>query len=129
MSDEEQIRRLLARFVQLRDDKRFEEWVELFTEHGSFSYGSVELDGRAAIRAHVAQLLATDAGKHLCINSLIEVDGDRATVSSDFAKLDPEPGTSAFVIGTAGRYLDDLVRTSAGWRIARRRVEIAGRTG
>lgn len=32
MNDEDRIRQVLAQFVQLRDDKRFGEWVDLFTE-------------------------------------------------------------------------------------------------
>lgn len=58
MTDEEQLRRVLARFVQLRDDKRFDEWVECFHEDGVFEYGQHRLVGRRAIRDHVARLLA-----------------------------------------------------------------------
>ena len=128
MTDEEAIRRLLARFIQLRDDKEFDAWSELFTEDAMFTYGVVSLEGRHAIREHVALLLAGDEGKHLCVNSVIDVDGDRAFVSSDFAKLDPAPGGAGFVIGTAGRYLDRLVRVDGSWRIARRDVIIQGGT-
>ncbi len=125
MSDEEHIRRLLARFVQLRDDKRFAEWSELFTRDGSFSYGSVHLEGRRAINDHVAELLADDSGKHQCFNSVIEVSGDSASVSSDFVKIDPLPG-GGYGVTTMGRYLDDLVRDGGVWRIANRRVAIHG---
>ena len=79
---------LLARFIQLRDDKQFDAWSELFTDDAVFTYGIVRLEGRPAIREHVA-LLRRDKGKHLCFNSVIDVDGDRAFVTSDFAKLDP----------------------------------------
>jgi NAD(P)-dependent dehydrogenase (short-subunit alcohol dehydrogenase family) len=127
MTDEEAIRRLLARFIQLRDDKQFDAWSGLFSDDAVFTYGSVRLEGRSAIRDHVASLLARDEGKHLCVNSVIDVDGDRASVSSDFAKLDPSTGGAGFVIGTAGRYLDELVRIEGSWCIARRDVIIQGR--
>jgi len=126
MTDEEAIRRLLARFIQLRDDKQFEPWSELFTDDAVFTYGIVRLQGRAAIRDHVASLLARDEGKHLCVNSIIDVDGDAASVRSDFAKLDPAPGGAGFAIGTAGRYVDELVRIGGSWCIARRDVIIQG---
>jgi 3-phenylpropionate/cinnamic acid dioxygenase small subunit len=128
MTEEEAIRRLLARFIQLRDDKQFHAWSELFTYDATFTYGTVRLEGRTAIREHVAVLLARDEGKHLCLNSVIDVDGNRASVSSDFAKLDPAAGGAGFVIGTAGRYVDELVRIDGSWRIARRDVIIQGRT-
>ena len=128
MTEEEAIRQLLARFIQLRDDKQFNAWSELFTYDGTFTYGTVRLEGRAAIREHVAGLLARDEGKHLCLNSVIDVDGNRASVSSDFAKLDPAAGGAGYVIGTAGRYVDELMRIEGSWRIARRDVIIEGRT-
>jgi hypothetical protein len=126
MTDEEAIRRLLARFIQLRDDKRFDAWSELFTDDATFTYGTVMLKGRAAIVDHVAMLLARDEGKHLCLNSIIDVDGDRALVSSDFVKLDPGASGRGLVIGTAGRYVDELVRMDGSWFIARRDVFIQG---
>ncbi len=128
MTDEEAIRRLLARFIQLRDDKQFEAWSELFSDDAVFTYGTVRLEGRPAIREHVASLLARDEGKHLCINSVIDVDGDRAFVSSDFAKLDPATGGVGFLVGTAGRYVDQLVRVNGSWYIARRDVIIQSGT-
>jgi hypothetical protein len=126
MTDEEAIRRLLARFIQLRDDKQFEAWSELFTDNAVFTYATVRLDGRGAIRQHVASLLERDEGKHLCLNSVIDVDADRASVSSDFAKLDPPADGAGFVIGTAGRYVDELVRIGGSWYFARRDVIIQG---
>jgi len=127
MTDEESIRQVLARFIQLRDDKRFAEWVELFTEDGTFEYGSNVMRGRTAIRNHVENLLRNDRGKHLCLNSIIDVIGDRATVSSDFVKLDlvVHPGTTWYQARTMGRYKDRFVLQDDGWKIAARRVDIA----
>ena len=124
MTDEEAIRRLLARFIQLPDDKQFDAWSELFSDDAVFAYGAVRLEGRRAIREHVASLLARDEGKHLCLNSVIDVDGDRAFVSSDFVKLDPATGGAGFFIGTGGRYVDQLERVGGSWYIARRDVII-----
>jgi 3-phenylpropionate/cinnamic acid dioxygenase small subunit len=126
-TDQERIRRVLAEFIQLRDDKRFAEWVELFTEDGTFEYGSHHLTGRSAIRDHVEELLLNDRGKHLCVNSIIDVSGDTASVSSDFLKVNPSnggSGTTSYGIGTMGRYQDEFVRRPDGWRIAKRKVHI-----
>ncbi len=129
MTDEEAIRQLLARFIQLRDDKHFAAWSELFTADALFSYGAVRLEGRAAIRTHVNELLAGDRGKHLCVNSVIEVRGDNASVSSDFVKLDPGPDGAGYVVAVMGRYLDHLVKAADVWLIARRHVAIDGVEG
>ncbi|HEX3567873.1 MAG TPA: nuclear transport factor 2 family protein [Acidimicrobiales bacterium] len=126
MDDEARIREVLARFIQLRDDKRFAEWTELFTEDGTFEYLSHILVGRTAIGENVAALLRQDRGKHLCANSVVEVadDGRSAEVRSDFVKLDPveDPGSSRFQIGVMGQYHDHFVREGGGWKIAKRRV-------
>lgn len=126
--DEEAIRRLLARFVQLRDDKRFEEWAALFLPDGVFTYGSVVLVGPAAIRDDVSRLLAGDRGKHLCTNSVIDVDGERARVVSDFVKLRPAAGPAAagYEIQVMGRYEDELRVVDGEWRFSRRDVRLAG---
>jgi 3-phenylpropionate/cinnamic acid dioxygenase small subunit len=124
MSDEETIRRLLAEFIQLRDDKRFDEWVQLFAEDGTFQYSPEILVGRPAIKAAIGALLRDDRGKHLCCNSIIRVSGDVAEVSSDFVKIDPTAtaGAGSFAIAVAGRYEDRWIRHSSSWLLASRRV-------
>ena len=127
MTDQESIRRVLAEFIQLRDDKRFAEWVNLFTENATFEYGSHHLVGRPAIRENVQALLRNDRGKHLCVNSIIDVSGDTASVSSDFLKVNPiadGSGATGYGIGTMGRYEDHFVRQGGEWKIAKRTVRI-----
>jgi 3-phenylpropionate/cinnamic acid dioxygenase small subunit len=127
MNDQECIRRVLAEFIQLRDDKRFAEWVDLFTEDATFEYGSHHLVGRSAIRENVQALLRDDRGKHLCVNSIIDVSGETASVSSDFLKVNPTDngsGATGYGVGTMGRYEDRFVRQAGEWKIAKRRVHI-----
>ncbi len=127
MTDQECIRRVLAEFIQLRDDKRFAEWVEIFTEDATFEYGAHHLVGRSAIRENVQALLRNDRGKHLCVNSIIDVSGDAASVSSDFLKVNPTDdvsGAGRYGIGTMGRYEDHFVRQGGEWKIATRKVHI-----
>jgi 3-phenylpropionate/cinnamic acid dioxygenase small subunit len=126
MDHEACIRLVLAQFIQLRDDKRFIEWSELFAEDGTFEYLSHVLVGRTAISENVEALLREDGGKHLCANSIVEVAEDTrsAEVRSDFVKVDPleDPGSSRWAIGVMGRYHDHFVREGGTWRIAHRRV-------
>ena len=126
MNHEASIRQVLAQFIQLRDDKRFAEWAELFTEGGTFEYLATVLVGRTAIVENVEALLRRDRGKHLCANSVIDVadDGMSAEVRSDFVKLDPvdRAGPERYEIAVMGRYHDQFVREEGTWRIAVRRV-------
>jgi 3-phenylpropionate/cinnamic acid dioxygenase small subunit len=128
VGDHDDIRYLLARFIHLRDDKRFDEWVALFVDDGVFAYAGKVLTGRTAIGDDVAALLRDDRGKHLSVNAAIVVDGDRADVVSDFVKLQRSgPGLGATTsVQVTGRYVDQLVRTDGGWRVARRDVVIDG---
>jgi 3-phenylpropionate/cinnamic acid dioxygenase small subunit len=126
MNDEARIRQVLAEFIQLRDDKRFTQWTELFTADGTFEYLSHVLVGRTAIGENVEALLCEDRGKHFCANSVIDIseDGMGAEVRSDFVKLDPADGagSSRYGIAVMGRYHDHFVRDHGTWKIARRRV-------
>jgi 3-phenylpropionate/cinnamic acid dioxygenase small subunit len=131
VTDDESIRRVLAEFIQLRDDKRFAEWIELFAEDGTFEYGAHHLVGRSAIRENVEELLRNDRGKHLCVNSIIDVTGDSASVSSDFLKVNPSndgSGAVGYTIGTMGRYEDVFVRRDGEWKIVSRKVHIMSQT-
>lgn len=63
-----------------------------------------------------------DSWQHLLANFVIEVDGDRATALTRC--YNPLQGHredgSRYVVHAGARYEDELVRTEAGWRIARR---------
>ena len=64
--------------------------------------------------------------KHLVADPLISVDGDRATASSYFIRLDDVGGER--VVYAFGRYRDELVRGADGrWRFAVRIAEIESR--
>jgi hypothetical protein len=65
------------------------------------------------------------------VNSIIDVSGDTASVSSDFVKVNPiEEGSGAagYGIGTMGRYEDHFVRQGGKWKIAKRKVHIMSPT-
>jgi hypothetical protein len=123
-SDEDAIRKVLALSCQLRDDDRYPEWIELFTPDATFDYGVGAFTGRDAILAHVTEHFPA-YGKHLCVNSVIDVSGDAASAVSDFAKLHPTgAGDGSFCIAATGRYHDTFVRTGGRWSLTARKVVI-----
>ena len=120
--DELAIRRILASYCQLLDDGHFGALAELFTPDGSFSYAGAAASGRDAIRAWFTSSQPPGRrGKHLTLNVLIVLDGDRAAVTSDYLWLRSVDGVIS--PGLAGRYRDTLVRENGHWLIAQRAAE------
>jgi hypothetical protein len=85
-------------------------------------FGSGETDARVWSQSTVAALGAMLRTQHLLGQMLIEVDGDTASAETychAYHEVAGPDGPIEIVVG--GRYLDRLVRTTAGWRIAHRR--------
>jgi ketosteroid isomerase-like protein len=109
-----------------------DEAVLLWTPTPERDVGFAEraLEGREAIadafrgHTHAPEMFH----KHLLFQPQIELDGDRATVESGFARLDE--GDAGPVLRSFGRYLDVLVRCDDGrWRFASRESFIESSTG
>lgn len=127
LEDREAIRALLAAYRRALDEKDFEAYAELFGEDGEFAADAVgPVRGREAILAMLAELqrdgaLSEAAGddRHLATNVEIELHGDRATVRSTWVYLTrAESGHPHLTL--VGHYDDEVRRTPAGWRFARR---------
>ena len=125
LEDLEAIRALIAEYRRALDEKDFEAYAALFGDDGEFVTDGRRVRGRAEILAMLAQLQSTGAlteragdDRHLVANVEIAVDGDRATARSTWVYLtrEGEEPTLAMV----GHYDDELRRTAAGWRFARR---------
>jgi 3-phenylpropionate/cinnamic acid dioxygenase small subunit len=122
VSDEERIRKTLARFCQALDDRRFEDWSNTFTEDGAFG----TREGRAAIHEMILggelALQPDLRRKHTVTNAVIDVHGDTAEATSDLVMFD-KTGDSPWTI-RVGRYYDTLARQADGeWLFTRRRLE------
>ena len=116
------IRRTLAQYCHHCDDGDFDRLVALFAPDAVVVYGTTQAHGHAQLRAFFVerQGLPGQRGKHLTLNSVVDVDRDRARALSDFVVLGVVDGSLTPVYG--GRYRDDLVRREGGWRFARRQI-------
>lgn len=117
--DENQIRRLIALYGQLLDDRRFDEWANLFLED-AVVMGHV---GREAYVKAIAVGQPSSPTKHVACSTVIDLDGDRAAAWTDgFGLIDvgPGPNGSRTYANFPLRYYDQLVRIDGCWRIARR---------
>jgi SnoaL-like domain len=128
------IREVLERFMRCDDDRAMDQLMELFDEEAVFQAGEGEHVGHDAIRAFIArseqpdpphwtapgELRRQPTTAHLCVNPLIEVDGDLATAESDFVVFMADESAHPFP-AYVGRFRDRLRRTERGhWVITNR---------
>lgn len=120
--DERAIVALTVAYCWALDTKDFEALRDVFVPGATARYAGDELDSLDAVVATCARVLAPlDLSQHLVTNHEVRVDGDRAMCRCYFhaqhVRRAAEGGPN-FVV--AGRYDDELERTSEGWRILRR---------
>lgn len=128
MTPEEAIRTTLARYSQLCDDGRFDEFADLFTEDAVFHVLGTDHVGRTAIAAFMTAAQPPEArGRHVTSNPVITVDGARATAVTDYLFVARVEG--GFAITNVGRYHDQLAADPAEpdrWRFTRREIVFLG---
>ena len=119
--DRAELIELVARHAQLTDDGDWETRVGLYTEDGEFtSLDGVLRRGTDELREAVSATAGRMAGKHITANTVITLDGDRASGLTDYAFF--MVTGDAIVPGSVGRYHDQFVRGSDGWRFRSRRI-------
>lgn len=123
MSDIEAIRQLSFRYARAADRRDYAAFAEVFLEEGSLVLPETTLDGLPAIQAAMAQLEQFTRTQHFVQNVLAEVSGDEASAevyclaSHIYLKAGAQHKLDWGI-----RYLDELQRTSEGWRIRRREL-------
>lgn len=122
MSDEAEIRRTIAQYAHFCDDGRFDEWADLYNEDATFTVMGQTYKGRQAIKEWIVKAQPPQArGKHVCVNSVIDIEGDEADAWTDFVFL-----TRDHAIMRVGRYHDRLVKGRDRWRFVERRIVFMG---
>jgi hypothetical protein len=109
--DRDEILQLLYRYNHAIDGDDAEGWADTFTEDGSLDAAGQLIAGREGLVEFASSVVGL---RHLVANPVVEISGDTAAVR---AYLLVFMGTAPAMIGT---YEDDLVRTPAGWRFAKR---------
>jgi hypothetical protein len=89
-------------------------------------YGNGEpVEGGDALAAWIAEATATAIWQHHLLNTYhVEIDGDQAKTLSyltSYQVFEADPNAATLLVA---RYHDELRRTSSGWRISRRVMEI-----
>jgi uncharacterized protein (TIGR02246 family) len=134
VSDDAEIRSLLARLAQLADTGKLDDYLALFTDDAAWVVPAIPQTGVAASERRGLEAIATgvrerrDAGvqgpgsatMHIVTTIAVEVTADQAVATSTWLFI-AETATTPHV-RAVGRYLDTLRRTDAGWRLARREI-------
>jgi hypothetical protein len=127
VSDYDEIRNLIASYSHTADDKRFEAYAENFAADGVLVEGGKEIPSSAMVKLQQIYSRAQDAmpqprgTKHLQMNTVLHVEGDRARAVTDLLSIRLAPETG-WVIGGTGRYEDEIVKQNGRWLFKRREV-------
>ncbi len=116
------IRQLLAACCQVLDDGYLDEWAALYTADCRCAFMGKRTEGRDEMRALIEPFQTDEMrGKHLISEPRINVHGDDATATTDFAFVSRD---AKFM--RTGRYLDVLRRSDDGWKVAGREIVFTG---
>jgi len=119
------VEQLLYRYAWMVDRRKWELMDEVFSADGTIDYASTGGPGampyRAALEWLDRALKPWPLNLHHITNIAVDVDGDRGESRCYFtAPMGRPVGGGQDVITNAGFYLDTLMRTPQGWRIAAR---------
>ena len=134
MSDQDtaSIIRTLNLYALAMDTQRWDLFDRIFTEHVDADYGETShWTSRAQFKADFGAFHELfDATQHVMTNHLVVVDGDTAAAHTYGAwRLIRHAAGDPPVWDGTGYYDDQLVRTHAGWRIAKRICRVVFWTG
>lgn len=123
MQDKDEIRELLARYCFHLDAEEFEAMAALFTPDGMWETAFGTGRGRDGIIAQARSIASGPRPRrvHLTTNIVIDLDGDSATVRSNWVLFQNTPSGPA--IGSGGTYFDHVVKQDGQWLFRHRRID------
>jgi uncharacterized protein (TIGR02246 family) len=123
LEDLQAIHQLFIDYGEHLDAGDFEAFAQLFAEDGEVLLGPIgRVQGRGAIKDLMIAQLADSIGStfHVVSSPRVALHGDTATSTVMWTVIgraaDGRPHVTML-----GHHVDDLVRTTAGWRIRRRK--------
>jgi len=128
LEDREEIRELYARYAHTIDNRRYDEWLDCFTDDGVFEsprFG--KHTGREGLRRFTAIYKDSLGGAkpfHQITNVIFKIEGDSATGGCYLTYYHCKDGKAA--LSAAGTYTDRLRKVDGGWRFESRKVTIDG---
>ncbi len=123
LADKDAIRELLARYCFHLDNDEFEAMAALFVADGVWETAFGTGTGRAGIVAQARGIATGPRPRrvHQTTNIVIDLDGDAATVRSNWLLFQNSAAGPA--IGSGGAYQDRLVKQDGHWFFRHRKIE------
>ncbi len=125
-SDELEITALLARYCRAVDAGDWQLYRSMFTDDAHVDYSAAGLvvgTCDEAVEYLSKRQASVTGGMHYVTNVESRIEGDRADVQAMWFNAVRFPGASEMSF-FGGRWRDDLVRTSEGWRIRNLLLEV-----
>jgi len=121
LRDKDAIRDLINGYCFHMDAGRFAALGALFADDGEWITPYAHEVGPAAVEAVMTRNVPPSPKRvHYTMNTIIAVEGDRATAQSNYLVILETSGGP--VPSVCGIYDDVFTRTAAGWRFQRRRL-------
>ena len=118
MTDEDQVRAMIALWSQADADKDVEGFAALFTEDGVYRGRRGVSRGHEALRKNLADRIAVNPPDretmHLFYEGRVDVSGDKATAVTPYIGYG-RIGSSPWEVMSIGRFHCDLVRQNDRW--------------
>jgi len=126
IEDREAIRELLAVYCFHLDAGEQEQMAALFTEDGTWETAFGTGTTRPGIVAQLRKIAALSTGPrprraHLTTNIVIDLNGDTATVRSNWTVI--ENSATGPRISSGGEYRDQLVKQGGKWLFKHRKID------
>jgi hypothetical protein len=122
--DRLQIAEIVARYCYAIDQRRWDDFYDLFTDDCRLDFGNVMgvFEGQEGLRRFTATMSGLDLFmRHYTTNLVVRGDGEQARAECYVLAL---TGTGVGRNQATGRYEDDLVKAAGRWRIRQRRAII-----
>jgi hypothetical protein len=120
VEDQLEIGQLRATYCHLLDERRWDAFVDLFTEDGCFE-GLATVQGREQLLRFFGGTVPSlgEGFWHFCTNGTVHLDGDTATGRISMEYLSVKDGISYV---SAGHYDDVMLRVDGHWKFKSRRI-------
>jgi uncharacterized protein (TIGR02246 family) len=132
VTDEEQVRQMIALWSEADADKDPDAFAALFTEDGKYVSRRGDSVGRAAIRKNLADRVAVNPPDretmHLFAEAVVLVDGDTAHTRSGYVGYG-RIGDAPWEFMSIGRFHTWLVRTDGKWLFTEVQNRSIGKAG
>ena len=124
--DKTAIRELLAVYCFHLDNDRHEQVADLFTPDGTWDTAFGSGTGRDGIIAQLRKIAALANGPrprraHLTTNIVIDLQGDTATVESNWTVI--QNSATGPMISSGGAYRDQVVKIGGKWLFKYRKID------